>query len=34
MEPEAWDWLCSYWVFDEFIAISERNRENRQSMFV
>jgi hypothetical protein len=33
-EAEAWDWLCGYWVFDEFTAVSERNRENWQSMFV
>jgi hypothetical protein len=30
-DHEAWDWLCSYWAFDEFIAVSERNQLNRQS---
>jgi hypothetical protein len=29
--PEAWKWLCSYWVSNEFRAVSERNRVNQQS---
>jgi hypothetical protein len=24
-DPEAWDWLCGWWVSMEFRAISERN---------
>jgi hypothetical protein len=24
-DPEAWDWLCRWWVSVEFRAISERN---------
>jgi hypothetical protein len=27
--PEAWNWLCGYWVSDEFRAVSEQNRVNR-----
>jgi hypothetical protein len=30
-DQEAWDWLCDYWVSDEFKAVSEQNRLNRQS---
>jgi hypothetical protein len=29
--PEAWNWLCGYWALDEFRAVSEQNRVNRQS---
>jgi hypothetical protein len=24
-EPDAWDWLCSWWAFEEFKCISEQN---------
>jgi hypothetical protein len=23
-DPEAWDWLCGYWVSDEFIDVYVR----------
>jgi hypothetical protein len=25
-DPEAWDWLCGWWAFVQFRAISEQNR--------
>jgi hypothetical protein len=30
-DPEAWNWLCGWWAFDEFRAVSERIRQNLQS---
>jgi hypothetical protein len=30
-DPEAWDWLCDWWVFENFRVVSERNRQNRLS---
>jgi hypothetical protein len=30
-DPEAWDAMCEWWTSTEFRAISERNRQNRQS---
>jgi hypothetical protein len=30
-DQEAWDWLCDYWASDEFRAVLEQNRMNRQS---
>jgi hypothetical protein len=30
-DPEAWDWLCGWWAFTKFRAISEWNRQNRLS---
>jgi hypothetical protein len=29
-DQEACDWLCDYWASDEFRAMSEQNRLNRQ----
>jgi hypothetical protein len=29
---EAWDWLCGYWVSDEFRAMSEQNRMSKDSV--
>jgi hypothetical protein len=31
-DPEAWDWLCRWWAFMEFRAISEQNRLSKASV--
>jgi hypothetical protein len=30
-DPEAYDWLCGYWVSEQFRVMSERNQQNWMS---
>jgi hypothetical protein len=30
--PEDWDWLCGWWVSDQFRVVSERNRLSKESV--
>jgi hypothetical protein len=31
LHEDAWAWMCKYWASEDFLAMSNRNRENRLS---
>jgi hypothetical protein len=31
-DPEAWDWLCSWWASDQIRAVLEQNQLSKKSV--